>query len=260
MFPGSCLLNHSASSPERNGPSVNARVQNPSENSHGRKIHNGPPPTPPAAPKKTWCMANFRKRDAWCTLTARNLKHELSHSLQGKLASGGRHVAPRPACSYLLLTGVSFSGKIHVSFRNKLTPQEEGRSSAKLSGPLEYLREETLASVGVGLRPRAPAIAVACYWGGSSARGVGDTCGVSLTVTALFFDTVVSISIVEQQHWGFTSFCQCCFCQCCTAQRNTPGSPGLKARLTTLTVSAHALSPPGLVQQLHNVNMDLLKV
>lgn len=54
-----------------------------------------------------------------------------------------------------------------------------------------------------------------------------------------FFDTVVSISIVEQQHWGFTRFCQCCFCQCCTAETYTPGSSGLKAKLTKLT----ALTP-----------------
>lgn len=74
-----------------------------------------------------------------------------------------------------------------------------------------------------------------------------------------FFDTVVSISIVEP-HWGFISFCQCCFCQSCTAKTYTPGSSGLKAQLAKLTVSSHTLTLPGLLQQLHNVNMDVLKV
>lgn len=79
---------------------------------------------------------------------------------------------------------------------------------------------------------------------------------VSHTVTApFFFDTVVSISIVEQQHRGSSSFCQSC-----AAKTYTPGSSGLRAKLTKLTVSSHTLKLPGLQQQLHNVNVDVLKV
>lgn len=87
------------------------------------------------------------------------MSFQLSHSLQGKLGSGGKHVAPRPAfLDPRSHRGFSFGrkslyGKIHVSFQNKLTPQEEWKSFAKLSGPLEYLRENTYASVGVGLLP-----------------------------------------------------------------------------------------------------------
>lgn len=77
--------------------------------------------------------------------------------------------------------------------------------------------------------------------GGSSGRGVQETCGVSVTLSQPFFLTPwCRFSIVEQQHWGFTSFCQCCFCQCCTATTYTPGSSGLKAKLTKLTVSPHS--------------------
>lgn len=68
-----------------------------------------------------------------------------------------------------VLTGVRFGtkslyGKIRVSFQNKLTPQEEWKSFAKLSGPLEYLRENTNASVGAGLLPWAPAIVKVQRW------------------------------------------------------------------------------------------------